>query len=140
MTERQPVSIEDLAPISLMATGDAHIVGWFSQGDTPPTPDASPVVSGTMPPPTTYRRPDGAFDTLGDDVSHDWPNPRWASIPGGNGIWFEVPDTAFETQWGDAGWHLRPRTRWGLFAARIAEGRAMRYPWPAVLAFAWRYR
>ena len=119
----------------------AEVLGWFTPGPDSPSPSSVPIIGGIVPCPSRYRLANGkGFGVLPDADTRDWPSPRWASVPGIDSLWWEAPSAAQDTRWGHAGWYATPRTHFGMFFGRIAEGRSMRYPWRDVLAFAWRYR
>lgn len=118
---------------------DGKLIGWYTPGVTCPTPDSLPVVGGVIAHPRGYMTRCGPRQMPEDPT---WPNPRWASVSGSGGIWYEntLPWRDGSTRWGMSGWTIHPRTRLGLFVARIVEGRYVRYPWRHVLWFAWRSR
>ncbi len=121
-----------------------ELVGWFVAGITVPVPDAHPVYAvRNAVPPVHYTTARGRPGRRRRDAAEGWRSPMTVYLP-------DFPDSRFhedywleeneDARWRNLRWFPNPQTRRGMFWARILEGLLMCYPFPSVVAFAWRHR
>ncbi|RHA38719.1 hypothetical protein [Cellulomonas rhizosphaerae] len=114
-----------------------ELLGWFVPGDTAPTPDAVPVMGGTLRQPRNYMTRKGPARVAAEPT---WPDPHYLHIGDGH-VYYEDPmPWADGSRWGLSHWTLTSEGPVAMFVGRIWEGRAVGYPWRHVIWFAWHHR
>lgn len=98
--------------------------------------ESFPVSAYTMSAPNRYRlRNNKGFGEVDDS---QWPDPVFMYIAG---LDIALVEEKNNSRWWSEGYRKAPKpTFWRYFAMQIHAGRQMGYPYPAVLAFAWRHR
>lgn len=121
-----------------------ELVGWFVESATAPDPGAHAVYAArNAAAPVHFATARGRIGYRGAAAEEGWRSPATVYLP-------DFPDLRFhedfwleqdeDAAWRNLRWFPNPQTRRGMFWARILEGLLMCYPFPAVVAFAWRHR